>query len=119
MRQPARIEPGPGQEPVWDYPRPPRVESSARRVQITFNGETIVDSTRAVRVMETSGAPVYYVPPEDVAMRFLTRTNHHTWCEWKGDAVYFDLQVGDRTSPQAAWAYPEPTPGYEALAGYL
>lgn len=119
MQRPARIEPGPGQESVWDYPRPPRVEPSAKRVLITFNSEVIVDSTRAVRVMETCGPPVYYVPPEDVAMRFLTRTNHRTWCEWKGDATYYDLQVGDHKSPQAAWAYLSPTRGYETLAGYI
>jgi uncharacterized protein (DUF427 family) len=119
MNRPQRIEPGPGQESVWDYPRPPRVEPSDRRVRILFNGRVVVDSTRALRVLETSGPPVYYVPPEDVAMRYLERSGHRTFCEWKGVAEHFTLRVDERESRDAAWSYPVPTPSYERIAGYL
>ncbi|MFN0072126.1 MAG: DUF427 domain-containing protein [Chloroflexota bacterium] len=114
-----RIEPGPGQESVWDYPRPPRVEPSQRRVRIVFNGKTIVDSMRALRVLETSGPPVYYVPPEDVALDTLIPADHRTWCEWKGMADHYTLRVDGRESLRAAWSYPTTTPGYEALTGYF
>ena len=114
-----RIEPGPGQESVWDYPRPPRLEPTARHVQIVVNGETIADSRRAYRVLETSHPPVYYLPPEDVRTDLLAPTPRRTVCEWKGTAAYHTLTVGDRTLPDAAWSYPRPTPAFAPIAGYL
>ena len=63
-----RIEPGPGQESVWDYPRPPRVEPVPERLRVVIAGTTIADTTRGFRVLETAGAPVYYFPPDDVRM---------------------------------------------------
>ncbi|MCS7289004.1 MAG: DUF427 domain-containing protein, partial [Roseiflexus sp.] len=68
MRPVQRIPPGPGQESVWDYPRPPRVEPTSRRVRVVFGGVTIADTRRALRVLETSHPPTYYIPPEDVRM---------------------------------------------------
>ena len=119
MNRPQRVEPGPGQESVWDYPRPPRVEGSIRRVRILFNDRMIVDSTRAVRVLETSGPPVYYVPPDDVATEYLEPSGHRTFCEWKGLAEHFTLRVDGRESRDAAWSYSSPTRGYERITGYL
>jgi uncharacterized protein (DUF427 family) len=119
MNRPQRIEPGPGQESVWDYPRPPRVEPSARRVRIVFNGRVIVDSVRALRVLETSGPPVYYVPLEDVAMDLLAPSGHQTFCEWKGLAEHYSLRVNGREAVDAAWSYASPTRGYEQIGGYL
>ncbi len=107
------------QESVWDYPRPPRVEPVAQRVRVLFNGETIADTTRALRVLETSHPPTYYIPPEDIQMAFLRATPRRTVCEFKGQAGYFTLQVGERRSEEAAWAYASPAPGYEALRGHL
>lgn len=115
----ARIEPGPGQESVWDYPRPPRLEPTARHVRIEFNGETIADSRRAYRVLETSHPPVYYLPPADVPPEFLSSTARRTVCEWKGTAAYVTVTVGDRVAPDAAWAYPNPTAAFAPIAGYL
>lgn len=112
-----RITPGPGQESVWDYPRPPRVEPTPRRIRVVFNGETIADSTRALRVLETSHPPVYYIPREDIREGVLSRSPRRTYCEFKGMASYWAVRVGDQAVPDAAWSYPEPTPGYEALAG--
>jgi uncharacterized protein (DUF427 family) len=114
-----RIEPGPGQESVWDYPRPPRVEETARQVKVVFNGEVIADTRRAWRVLETSHPPVYYIPPEDIRMEYLTEAGRRTWCEWKGQASYYGLSVGGRQVHDAAWFYPNPMPGYEAIQGYV
>lgn len=114
MRQ-RRQEPGPGQESVWDYPRPPRVEQTSRRVRVVFNGEVVADSMRAQRVLETSHPPVYYIPPEDVRRQYLEPSSRHTFCEYKGRASYVTLRVGDRVSKDAGWTYPDPTPGYGTL----
>jgi uncharacterized protein (DUF427 family) len=114
-----RIEPGPSQESVWDYPRPPRLEPSPRRIRILFNGVTLADSTQTYRVLETSHPPVYYLPPEDVQQQYLMAVERSTFCEWKGAARYFDITVGDRTAANAAWCYPTPTERFQAIAGYL
>ena len=116
---PRRIEPGPGQESVWDYPRPPRLEESHKHIQIIFNGVVIADTQRAQRVLETSQPPAYYIPPEDVQMAYLSPTNHHSFCEWKGRASYYTIQVGERRAEEVAWYYPRPTQGYESIANYL
>ena len=119
MAQPQRIEPGPGQESVWDYPRPPRIEPATRRVRITFAGKEIVNTNRAVRVLETSGPPTYYIPRDDVKMEVLEPNDHATVCEWKGQASYFDLVSGDERSERAAWTYDAPKPEFESIAGYI
>jgi uncharacterized protein (DUF427 family) len=116
---PQRIEPAPGQESVWDYPRPPRIEPSRRRVRVIFAGQVVADSTQALRVLETYGAPVYYVPEEDVRTDLLVPNAHRTFCEWKGWADHVDLAAGGRTSERAAWVYRTPSPGFEPIAGHL
>jgi uncharacterized protein (DUF427 family) len=103
-------------ESVWDYPRPPRVEASERRIRVILGGETVVDSRRAHRVLETSHPPVYYVPPEDVAPGALSpAAGPETFCEWKGSASYYDVVAGGRRARRAAWAYHDPLPGFEAI----
>lgn len=115
-----RIAPGPGQESVWDYPRPPRVEAVNRRLRVLFNGVTIADTSRGFRILETSHPPVYYLPPKDVRLDLLTAApDYHTFCEFKGIASYWDLRVGDRSADKAAWSYSEPSPGFEALRDHL
>ena len=79
-----RIETGLGQESVWDYPRPPRLEDTTKRVRVVFGDVTIADTRRAKRVLETSHPPVYYIPPEDIRMEFLTPSQQQSFCEWKG-----------------------------------
>lgn len=116
MFKPKRIEPGPGQESVWDYPRPPRVEPCTRMVTVRFAGRVIARSDRALRVLETAGAPTIYVPADDVDLDVLgLSTGGSTWCEWKGSARYYDLVAGDEVSERAAWTYPSPTPAFTAL----
>ena len=114
-----RIHPGPGQESVWDYPRPPRVEPTAAHIRIVFNAVVLADTTRAQRVLETSHPPVYYIPPDDIWMDYLTPAPGSSFCEWKGRAVYFDLRVGERHVDRAAWAYPDPTPRFASIKDHL
>lgn len=114
-----RIEPGPGQESVWDYPRPPRIEATNRLIRVTFAGQIVAETRRARRVLETSHPPVYYIPPEDVQSPLLERSRRTSFCEWKGNASYHTLAVDGRRSPDAAWSYPNPTPAFETLRGYL
>ena len=106
-------------EDVWDYPRPPRVEAVPERVRVVVAGITVADSTQALRVLETSHPPTYYVPPDDVRMDLLSPGAGRTVCEWKGTATYHDLRVGDRTIDAAGWSYEAPRPGFEALASHV
>jgi uncharacterized protein (DUF427 family) len=116
---PRRIEPGPGQESVWDYPRPPRVEPTSAHVQVVLNGVIVVDTRRAIRVLETSHPPAYYLPPEDARMEHFIRAPHSSYCEWKGRAGYYHIRVGEAEVRNAAWFYPEPARGFEAIRNYL
>ena len=107
-------------ERVWDYPRPPAVVACRRRVRLEIGGEVLADSTRALRVLETSHPPTVYVPPADVRRDLLTDSGaRSTWCEFKGAARYVDAAVGDRRVRAVAWSYADPTPGYEALRDHL
>jgi uncharacterized protein (DUF427 family) len=116
---PERIEPGPGQESVWDYPRPPRLERTGHRLVVVFNGVTIADSTKGYRVLETSQPPAYYLPPGDVALEHLDRSTTATFCEWKGSATHNSVTVNGRSSADAAWSYIRPTDQFADIAGYL
>jgi uncharacterized protein (DUF427 family) len=81
-----KITPKPGQESVWDYPRPPRLERTSKFIRIVFNGESIAETNKAYRVLETSHPPVYYIPFKDIKQKFLHTTSGVTYCEWKGTA---------------------------------
>ncbi|MGB7415607.1 MAG: DUF427 domain-containing protein [Thermosynechococcaceae cyanobacterium] len=115
----ARIEPGPGQESVWDYPRPPRLEASDKHIQVNFNSVIIADTRRAQRVLETSHPPVYYIPLEDMLQQYLQQTSRSTFCEWKGSASYYTITVGDRKAENAAWFYPSPTAAFADIQDYV
>ncbi len=106
-------------ENVWDYPRPPALVPCERRVRIVLGGRTIADSTRALRVLETSHPPNIYVPPEDWAEGALVPAQGRSVCEWKGVATYFDVRGGERVAPAAAWAYPEPVVAFAALRDHV
>jgi len=114
-----RIEPGPGQESVWDYPRPPRLEDSSQQIKVVFNGVVLAETTEAKRVLETSHPPVYYIPLSDVQLKYFTKTQRSTYCEWKGQAAYYTIQVGDRQLSNAAWYYPNPTPAFTSIKDYI
>lgn len=99
---------------MWGYPRPPRVEQVSARVQIDLGGERILDTTDALRVLETSHPPVFYLLIDEFGDA-LTPTDGASFCEFKGAARYFDVHGGGVTAERAAWNYPAPLPGYEVL----
>ena len=115
-----REEPAPGQESVWDYPRPPRVEPSGELVRVELGGVVVAESRRALRVLETSHPPTYYLPVADFVRGSLVDAGPGTtWCEFKGTATYLDVVGGARRVPRAAWTYPEPSPGFEVLRDHV
>ncbi len=110
----------PGRESVWDYPRPPRLEPTPRRLRLTLGDQILADTTHAFRILETSHPPVYYLPQADLAMQFLRpSTRRGSFCEWKGTAAYWDLVLPGVTLPAIAWSYARPTTAYAALADHL
>ncbi len=116
---PKRVEPGPGQESVWDYPRPPRLEPVERPLRIEFAGQTIAATTSGYRVLETSHPPVYYFPSDDVRSDLVVPTSGGSFCEWKGMAAYHSIVVGDREVVRGAWSYPTPTKPFAAIKDHI
>lgn len=114
-----KVKPGPRQESVWDYPRPPKVEVCDKEIRVVFNGAEIARSTQTKRVLETSHPPVYYIPRQDVRMECLEPISGTTYCEWKGQAMYFDVIVNDKRATKAAWCYPDPTDKFTSIAGNI
>lgn len=114
-----RAVPGPGQESVWDYPRPPRVEPTSRHIQVFAGGALVADTRRAQRLLETSHPPTYYLPRDDIDMSKLIASPRRSFCEWKGNASYFHVVAGDELLRDVAWTYEAPTPGFAALASHL
>jgi uncharacterized protein (DUF427 family) len=111
---------GPGQESVWDYPRPPRLEPTTRRLRILHRGVTLADTVRGLRTLETSHPPTYYLPPADIDMaRLHPSAQRGSFCEWKGVARYWDVHIGPDRLFGVGWSYPEPTPGFAALKHHI
>lgn len=110
---------GPGQESVWDYPRPAICEATQRRIQIIHRGVTIVDSDKAWRTLETSHPPTYYIPQADIAMEYLRPNPRRTMCEWKGQAHYWDVEVAGHAIEAVAWSYSNPTPSFAPIRDFL
>jgi uncharacterized protein (DUF427 family) len=109
----------PGQESVWDYPRPPRLEEFTGSITVELGGQTIASTTKGWRVLETSHPPTYYLPRTAFADGVLRPADGSSWCEWKGQASYYDLVTDKRVAPKAAWTYPTPSPGFAPLVGAL
>ena len=118
-RPPFAIVPGPGQESVWDYPRPPVIAKDGRRVEVCHNGLLIASSNRSVRVLETASPPAFYLPPEHVRFDYLQPSRTRTFCEWKGIASYFNFVVGGTVVKDVAWTYADPKQGFFSIAGWL
>jgi uncharacterized protein (DUF427 family) len=113
------VRPGPGQESVWDYPRPPALELSSEHVQVVLGGEVVADTRAALRILETSHPPTYYLPVADFRAGALRPSQGSSWCEWKGVASYVDLLGGEAVAPRAGWFYPAPTAAYAALRDHV
>lgn len=118
-RPPWAIPPGPGQESVWDYPRPPRLEPDLRLVRVLHEGTVIAESRRSVRVLETAGPPVFYLPPDDVRTELLSHGTGGSHCEWKGGATYWSLCLDTGEVLNVGWSYERPYPEFAAIGGYL
>lgn len=118
-RPPLAVVPEPGQESVWDYPRPPRIASDGREVIVRVGVHEIARSRRSVRLLETASPPTFYVPPDDVRTEFLEMEAGASRCEWKGEARYWSVMVPGRRVIAAAWSYADPLPGYERIRGYF
>jgi uncharacterized protein (DUF427 family) len=118
-RMTGRIPPQRGQESAWDYPRPPRVEKTGRHVVVMFGGLAVADTHSAVRLLEKTNPPVYYIPPQHVRLELMTLNRHHTQSEVLGAASYYDLSLDGRVARNAAWVYTDPLPGYEDIRGRI
>ena len=119
MGHPEPDPPGPGQESVWDYPRPAICEPTDRRIQIIHRGIELLDSSNAWRTLETSHPPTYYIPQSDIAMEHVEPNARRSICEWKGQARYFDVVIAGERIEAAAWSYPDPTPAFAPIRGFL
>jgi len=108
-----------GQESVWDHPRPAIAEPCSSTLQIVHHGITVAATQRAVRTLETSHPPTYYFPPDDVDMLLLHPAAGGSFCEWKGQARYFDVIVAGERIAGVAWTYRDPTPGFASLRDYI
>jgi len=107
-------------ESVWDYPRPPAIRPEVRKVSVMANGAPVASSEAALRICETAGAPVIYLPEADIEPGVLVPSGGRgSFCEWKGGAEYFDVVAGGKVIPRAAWSYPRPSPGFERIAGHV
>jgi uncharacterized protein (DUF427 family) len=91
----------------------------ARRIRVLAGNVTLADTRRSLRVLETASPPTYYLPPEDVRTDLLLPTRKTTFCEWKGRARYFSVQLNSRLIDAAAWAYPEPFAAFEPIRGFI
>ena len=109
----------PGQESVWSYPRPPRLERVAARLRVVLGGETVADTIWGWRVLETSHPPVYYLPPGDIQPGAVAPALGRSFCEWKGIATYLDVTGGGRRVAKAAWSYPDPAEAFAAITGHV
>ncbi len=94
-------------------------EPTPWRVRVSFGGETIADSRRAMLLLESKHLPVYYFPQGEVRTELLEKTDYHTHCPFKGDASYWSVKVGQWVAENAVWSYLEPLPEAAAIRGYM
>lgn len=120
-QRPAFAEPpGPGQESVWDFPRPPQLAPDTRRVLVRAGNRVIADTRRAIRVLETASPPTFYLPPDDIDASVLRAAAGRSMCEWKGAARYWSVLLPDGSAHEAVgWSYPQPSAAFAAIAGWL
>ena len=104
---------------VSDYPRPPRIEPEYRKIRIILAGMMIAETTAALRVLETFHPPGYYLPPSAFAPGVLIPSPRSSFCEWKGPAIYWTISANNQHAQDAAWSYPNPLPGFEAITDHI
>ena len=118
-RPAAAVDPGPGQESVWDYPRPPAIVDDTRLFQVKLNDVLVAETRAARRVLETASPPTFYLPPESLQFDCLRPDSGSSFCEWKGPASYFSVCVASDCVRHAAWSYPEPFDEFATIRNYL
>jgi uncharacterized protein (DUF427 family) len=119
VRPPFAAEPAPGQESVWDYPRPPRIEAERREVVVRAGDVELARTSRALRVLETASPPTVYIPRADVATEYLRPAPGASGCEWKGTARYWTVSVPPVLLHAVGWSYEDPLPEFDAIRGHL
>ena len=117
--RPVPDTPAPGQESVWSYPRPAIAQPCTRHIRIEHRGRVIADTRASVRTLETSHPPSYYLPPSDLLMTVLRPSARGSFCEWKGQAIYYDVVFEGGVFPDVAWSYPNPTPRFVGLRDHI
>ncbi len=118
MIRPIPVTPQPGQESVWDYPRPAILQDTDKHLKVIFNNEILAETRRGKRVLETSHPPTYYFPAEDVKLEYLIETPKKGLCEWKGYYKYYDVNIKDKWARNAAWRCFAPTPDFASIEEY-
>lgn len=116
--KPQPIPPQPGQESVWDYPRPAILQDTNKTLKVICNGIVLAETNRGKRVLETSHPPTYYFPPEDIKLEHLIETPKQIPCEWKGRCQYYDIQIGDKYIKYGSWRYFKPTANFVSIQTY-
>jgi uncharacterized protein (DUF427 family) len=116
---PKPIRPRKGQESVWDYPRPPKLEAVGELVKVIFNGKVLANSVNALRILETSHPPTIYIPNRDIDLSLLRESSRNTYCEWKGKGSYYHLVDDDKKVTNGAWIYHNPRNSYKALKDHI
>ena len=119
MRRPVPDPPGPGQDSVWDYPRPPRLERTTHDIEVVLGGQVIAWTRAALRVLETSHPPTYYLPMSGFVEGALRPAGGGSLCEWKGRASYVDILGGDAVAERAGWFYPSPTSAFAGIVDHV
>ena len=89
-----------------------------RHVRVMFGGKVIADSTETLRCEETGHGPVYYVPAKDMALELMKKTEHSSYCPFKGTASYWTIETGGKSSENAIWGYETPYDETAPLAGH-
>ena len=110
--------PGPGQESVWDYPRPPKIEADTRLIQVKSGSQLIVSTNRSYRILETASPPTFYLPPQVIDWNLLRAIEGASLCEWKGLATYWGLSSGPGRRT-VGWSYPEPKPSFSRIRDHV
>ncbi len=118
-RPPFADKPGPGQESVWDYPRPPALVVDERRIEVCSGELVIADSRHNYRILETASPPTFYISPSNVCTQLLELRPGMSVCEWKGVAQYWALRNPHGSPQSIGWSYRRPNPPFAAIAGYF
>lgn len=108
-----------GEESVWDYPRPPALSPDKRTVEVRWMGKQIAHSSDAIRLLETASPPGFYIPPSDINREYFKDNSRSSFCEWKGAAQYYDIEIDGNKLSMAAWSYENPNPPFDDIAGYV